>query len=393
MEYTYSSNEKFDTVKITGDMNVSNIIQLTPDIKKLLKEHLHKNLVLDFDEVGLIDSSVIQLLINASKRKKEHGRKLYILNPGENILRIFRETKVDRILPVITSIRELLDEISKNTSDIYRDYIVLEGDHKRLTSCKCPVCGSENTVSYFTAEENYNWTWDKDSPFPEISFKETERPAKYFTSLPCICRDCFFTTLKFSDFSYLRNGVVDIKSSLDSDTVLSLAKSITKRQKTASDIFGQEIDDDLFEMPRSRIHMTGILKLAEETAKTGAANCKTYTSFDVGFINYLALLFIEDEDKKAELINSCRTWLSRSMEDKGNLTLKEYAISLFILIVANINMNKTSEAKAALAEFDNFTENMDTNLKEIQGPQNPLFWHKQARKFWENEVRKKAETA
>ena len=66
----------------------------------------HRNLVVDLEDVGFIDSSGLGVLVSALRRARERDGVVRIVCTRDNILKIFRITGLDKVFGLHTSVAE-----------------------------------------------------------------------------------------------------------------------------------------------------------------------------------------------------------------------------------------------------------------------------------------------
>lgn len=86
-------------VSVTGEADM----QTTPEIERELKDVLRlggRSVVVDFVEVGFIDSTALGLLMRFQPRFRARGGDLVIVSDDRRVLRTFEITGLDRILRI-----------------------------------------------------------------------------------------------------------------------------------------------------------------------------------------------------------------------------------------------------------------------------------------------------
>ncbi|MFL5860876.1 MAG: STAS domain-containing protein [Solirubrobacteraceae bacterium] len=85
-------------VAISGELDLALCVKVAPDLNAVLHSAA-KAVVVDLEDVSLIDSSGIALLLNAFRRLDQDGRRLAIACPRAQ-RRVFELTALDRQLPM-----------------------------------------------------------------------------------------------------------------------------------------------------------------------------------------------------------------------------------------------------------------------------------------------------
>ena len=86
-------------VVISGELDFALCIKVAPDLNAVLHSPA-RAVVIDLEDVSLMDSSAIALLLNAFRRLDQDGRQLAIACPMGPQRRVFELTALDRQLPM-----------------------------------------------------------------------------------------------------------------------------------------------------------------------------------------------------------------------------------------------------------------------------------------------------
>ena len=78
-------------------------------VAELLDEYLPRDCVLDLSSLGFMDSSGIAVIAKLSRQMKQLGGRLWIENPGRQVLRVLDMSGLERMVPVAT---ERLEELT-----------------------------------------------------------------------------------------------------------------------------------------------------------------------------------------------------------------------------------------------------------------------------------------
>jgi anti-anti-sigma factor len=96
-------------VQATGELDAF----AAPDLSTAFDEVRSDGRVLaDFGRVSFMDSTVLGLIVRASRELGEGGTELRIVLPVGSARRIFEITALDRVLPVVESRRAALDDFA-----------------------------------------------------------------------------------------------------------------------------------------------------------------------------------------------------------------------------------------------------------------------------------------
>ncbi|MFL5859742.1 MAG: STAS domain-containing protein [Solirubrobacteraceae bacterium] len=86
-------------VAISGELDLALCVKVAPDLNGVLHSPA-RAVVIDLEDVSLVDSSGIALLLNAFRRLDQDGRQLAIACPSGSQRRVFELTALDRQLPM-----------------------------------------------------------------------------------------------------------------------------------------------------------------------------------------------------------------------------------------------------------------------------------------------------
>jgi anti-sigma B factor antagonist len=86
-------------VTVTGELDFALCVRLAPELNAVVRSAV-RAVVIDLEDVSLVDSSGIALLLNAFRRLDHAGRQLAIACPMGPQRRAFEITAVDRRLPM-----------------------------------------------------------------------------------------------------------------------------------------------------------------------------------------------------------------------------------------------------------------------------------------------------
>ncbi len=99
-----SQEQKNDVVicKIEGEINLNT----SPELRKIFEELINKNVkkvLVDFSQVGYIDSSGLATLIELFQRLKKISGKLRICDMQEKVKNVFEITKLHKLFEIYDS--------------------------------------------------------------------------------------------------------------------------------------------------------------------------------------------------------------------------------------------------------------------------------------------------
>ena len=82
---------------LSGEIDHHNAKSLRQDIDFSLRENQPEELIMDFSEVGFMDSSGIGLVMGRYKLMQEIGGNLVVRNPPPHIKKVMRLSGIDRL--------------------------------------------------------------------------------------------------------------------------------------------------------------------------------------------------------------------------------------------------------------------------------------------------------
>jgi anti-sigma B factor antagonist len=101
MDISISSRQSGDrvVVAVSGDVDVATAPELDARLVELV-EAKQTRLVVDLSGVGFLDSSGLGVLIKALKRTREQDGSLDLVVTNDRILKVFRITGLDTVIPI-----------------------------------------------------------------------------------------------------------------------------------------------------------------------------------------------------------------------------------------------------------------------------------------------------
>ncbi len=113
-------------IVINNEFEKATIASFRPDVKKLnilvsdtIKKELNnildsgcRHLIVDFNNIFFIDSSGFGSLITVYNHAKNQNSYLYLVNINNELLSLFKITKLDQVLHIAQSTKQILDSIN-----------------------------------------------------------------------------------------------------------------------------------------------------------------------------------------------------------------------------------------------------------------------------------------
>lgn len=94
------AEDKKVTALLSGEIDHHNAKLLRQDIDFAVRENQPEELILDFAEVGFMDSSGIGLVMGRYKLMQETGGTLIVRNPPPHIKKVMRLSGIDRLASI-----------------------------------------------------------------------------------------------------------------------------------------------------------------------------------------------------------------------------------------------------------------------------------------------------
>jgi anti-sigma B factor antagonist len=105
MQITQTDFNKYKVVKLTGEVDLHN----SREVKRMLLGHLDddSHIVVDFSELGYIDSSGMATLVEAFNTAKSKNLEFHIVGAKDAPLQVLQLTRLDSVF----SMAESLDQV------------------------------------------------------------------------------------------------------------------------------------------------------------------------------------------------------------------------------------------------------------------------------------------
>ncbi|MBN3038169.1 MAG: STAS domain-containing protein [Candidatus Omnitrophica bacterium] len=94
---------------LSGEININTSPDVRKCFDKLIKEQ-KKKILLNFEEVGYIDSSGLATMVEMMQRMKRFGGTLRLTNLTDKVRGLFEITKLDRLFGIFPSEEEALKD-------------------------------------------------------------------------------------------------------------------------------------------------------------------------------------------------------------------------------------------------------------------------------------------
>jgi len=93
------------SVILEGEVDVYTAPRLKEELVSLIEGGC-KNIIVDLEGVGFIDSSGLGVLVSALRRARERDGAVRIVCTRDNVLKIFRITGLDKVFPIFSDAAE-----------------------------------------------------------------------------------------------------------------------------------------------------------------------------------------------------------------------------------------------------------------------------------------------
>jgi anti-anti-sigma factor len=371
---------EYDIFSCRGDMKVSVLPQISPQLSKYIQTCPEKDLVLDLSAVDFIDSSTIRMFINLHKRLELAGKRLCLLSPSPAVAKVLDDVKLSSVFAVYACEPDLEREISGRLRHAYAACTSPESGLARL-SCSCPICGSTDVHGYLIDESDYQWVWDGDDPFPVSRTRGTGTQVDVFGLLPVVCSGCLMCSIDFSHFNARRPDGTGPQSTMAPEVAHQLSKQMKTRKKLMESC--TTCGKELFDYPRQRVGCYHLYLLAETCTRALATARQADAPFLMGFINYAAVKYAP-EDKRDKHIDNTRTWLSQVLADVRPFRCSSVAKTYYILLAIAATTGREREAKELFEGFSAFIKPLCEDKADSTA--SPHFWFAQAKRLARKDV-------
>lgn len=100
-------------MRLQGSIDSSNIVHLSSNISDDMKRYLDRDIILDFKDVGYVDTATLAYIIFLLDKLQKQHRKLGIINTTSLLENHFEIEKIDALVRVYKSEEEALQELTQ----------------------------------------------------------------------------------------------------------------------------------------------------------------------------------------------------------------------------------------------------------------------------------------
>lgn len=104
---TVTSRGSATVLAVHGDIDIATAPVLSEALAGIPAE-ASTHLIVDLDGVSFLDSSALAALVGANQALRSAGGTLSVACPKAHLLKIFTMTKLDRVIPLFSSLDEAL---------------------------------------------------------------------------------------------------------------------------------------------------------------------------------------------------------------------------------------------------------------------------------------------
>jgi len=110
MNTTFNLQDTTGIMQIEGDLNVVKVEKLRGDFKNWMTANpTLKNVVVDLQKVGMLDSAGLGLLISFLKQVSERGGELHLSGLQKRVGLVFDITRTRRIFGIYDTVQDAVD--------------------------------------------------------------------------------------------------------------------------------------------------------------------------------------------------------------------------------------------------------------------------------------------
>lgn len=378
MEMQFLTKDGFTEIVLSGNVNMSSLMTLTPQLTSHLNRYNNNHLVLNLSNTIFIDSSIIRLFLNVQKRLHESRKSLYLLNPSQTVREILDTTNLNKAIPVIETLAEFESECK---SPKYLDYTFSENGMNRL-KCSCEICGSKNVIGYFLDCSSIEWSWKDEDYFP-FSICREKQDFDFFSLLPVICTECYMCSVDFTHFNILdKTGTIALHSTIDIKTKQLLSRAISRRKR----IIESSGNNPSFLHPRDRLSSYYAYLLAEDCLRIAAINKSCFNPYMIGAMKFINSRYSREEEKE-KIFKDCHTWLSQALRNKAYSNQVQLAKIFYMEMLSLLKSGDKLYAKDIYKNFSDMIEKCASEANPVL-LESPHFWFEKAQMIWKNEILK-----
>ena len=88
------------TISLCGELDQHEAPRASRAITELLDEYLPRDCVLDLSGLNFMDSSGIAVIVRSSERMRALRGRIFLDNPGGQVLRVLDAAGIDRLVPI-----------------------------------------------------------------------------------------------------------------------------------------------------------------------------------------------------------------------------------------------------------------------------------------------------
>ena len=91
-------------VSLSGRLDIDGALKVDGPFMDIVKEK--KFVLVDLSDVAFLASLGMRTLVSGAKASWEHGGRVVLLNPQENVEKVLRSAAIDTIIPIVRDVSE-----------------------------------------------------------------------------------------------------------------------------------------------------------------------------------------------------------------------------------------------------------------------------------------------
>ena len=108
LRYTTTERDSAAVLSLSGELVFETARKVERELR-IIEERKPATLAIDLSELSMIDSTGLALVVSADSRARGEGRRLVVVEGPDSVQRVFRMTRLDDRLDIVSSIDAVLD--------------------------------------------------------------------------------------------------------------------------------------------------------------------------------------------------------------------------------------------------------------------------------------------
>jgi anti-sigma B factor antagonist len=114
LSFTTTQRDGVAVLELSGELVFETARKVERELR-VLEEQKPERLAIDMRGLSMIDSTGLALVVSADSRARAEGRRLLVVEGPDPVQRVFRMTRLDDRLHMVSSVEAGLDEASRTT--------------------------------------------------------------------------------------------------------------------------------------------------------------------------------------------------------------------------------------------------------------------------------------